>query len=713
MPIDPNFVPDNDFTPDENFIPDQNETAPPQNESFLRRAWDAISEPMVNIREQSPQLKAGTDLIAQQHPWIGKPMNFGLDTLSGLTSPLNVGTTAAFGGSNLAMKAGLPEVARGLNLAGRAASVPTVVEGAKHLGEHPLIGGLEIAGGLAGMRTKLPEIGGPHPNMEGMNFDDLTNEHFPQRDIAPEMSIAPRFNPRHVKGLTNIKELADGTVVNIKTGEVLEPEVTLKTPTKQQVTDLRNKGYVPAGTTEEGYPKMKLGMPEEANVIRGTKSPPEPAHFDAEGKFMGDRLPEVKEEPIGKLKEAYNLSRGMSTTFDLSAPGRQGLPLITTKAWWGAWDDMLKSWGSEKAYRNVQDNILQRPLFKRALDAQGKELNSFAEQSGLALTDLGSLTKREEALMSNWAEKMPALGGTIRRSNRAYTAFLNQLRADHFEKLINDAHNIGLDPKHDLNLSGQIADFVNNATGRGSLKFHAPFKTIDLERNAKLLNNTFFAPRLMASRMAMLNPANYVMQPSFVRQQYLKAALSTASVWGGMATLAKFAGADVGTDSTSADFGKVKLGNTRLDAGGGFQQYLVALSRFIQGKTTSSTTENTRNFGEGYNAPTRGSSIAQFMVNKTHPMVHLAYDLANASQYKPFSVGDQTIKLFAPMIASDIIQLVKEDPKLVPWLAPLIAVGMGTQTYDEKGQGQPILPEGMDVNFTGGPLGESFERSGR
>ncbi|MEO7983712.1 MAG: DUF4836 family protein, partial [Bacteroidota bacterium] len=32
--------------------------------------------------------------------------------------------------------------------------------------------------------------------------------------------------------------------------------------------------------------------------------------------------------------EAYNLARGATTTFDLSAPARQGLGLIGTKAWW-------------------------------------------------------------------------------------------------------------------------------------------------------------------------------------------------------------------------------------------------------------------------------------------------------------------------------------------------------------------------------------------
>lgn len=712
---------------DDGWEDDKSEQNP--NQGFLASIWNKITTPTVSMRDATPQLRAGTDQFAKDHPWIGGGLNFLADSISGLSSPLNLATSGAFGGSGLALKAGLPKIAQGLNYAGRAASIPTAVEGAKHMGDNPIVGGLELLGGIAGFRTKLPEIGG--------------------RISAPNESLP-----------SNVFHQSEPV-----TPQVHEPiEIVLKSPTKEQVADLRNRGYMPAGPNADGYPVMRkdvdpnlnngMGNPELAGSqgytrptakfkgwqqtgvddmadfplydieggerhgstvdpdtlrelgIEVPETPPNPYASTNTGGNRGnipnEQVTEFSDKPTnlggGKLREAYNLSRGSTTIWDLSAPGRQGLPLIHTKAWWGSWDEMLKAWGSEEAYKKSQAAILDRPNFKRLLDSKGKPVPSFAERVGLSLTDLGGLTKREEALMSTWAEKIP----WARRSNRAYTAFLNQLRADHFDTLMRDAEGAGLNPKEDLVLSGKIAEYINNATGRGALKGSVMGKEINLEQNAKLLNDVFFAPRLMSSRIKMLNPANYVMQPAFIRKQYLKSMLSTGAAWGTINALGKLAGGELSGDTNSADFGKVQTGNTRLDPAGGFQQYLVLASRLVSGSSTSSTDDETHELGQGFKAPTRVSVATDFAKNKLHPVLGFAWDLFDASGYKPFSVGDHVAKMYVPMIAADVIQLAQEDPLLIPWLTPLIATGMGTQTYDEKGQGKTLFPDSMDLKFSGG-----------
>ena len=65
----------------------------------------------------------------------------------------------------------------------------------------------------------------------------------------------------------------------------------------------------------------------------------------------------------------------------------------------------------------------------------------------------------------------------MRRSNRAYTAFLNNLRADTFESLIRDTKVFtegsqvnSMNPSIvNIPLARSLADFVNTASGRGSL----------------------------------------------------------------------------------------------------------------------------------------------------------------------------------------------------------------------------------------------------
>lgn len=422
--------------------------------------------------------------------------------------------------------------------------------------------------------------------------------------------------------------------------------------------------------------------------------------------------PIVKEkEKPSKTREIYNLARGTTTSFDISAPMRQGLPLIGTKAWFKSWGPMMKSYGSEGAFRKVMSEIEQKPLFKPSVEQVyrngewiSKEKPSFAEESGLKLTDLNGLSNREEVLMSTLAERIPlGIGKGIRASNRAYTAFLNKLRADTFESLINDATEMGLNPKQNMVLAKEIADFVNTATGSGKLAFRAGSKELNLEQHSKLLTDLLFSPRLMASRMNMLNPSTYLMANPMVRKQYMKAMLRTAAAWTTVASLGKIMGAQVSLDPTNADFGKIRFGNTRLDPAAGFQQYLVAAARLISGKTTSSTSGREYTLGEGYKAPTRKSVVEDFASNKLHPVLKFAYDLLDASKYKPFHVGDRIAQMYIPLVIQDIMELAKEDPKLLP-LAGLSAIGMGTQTYEKGGTDSAVIPPEMDLTLTGGGL---------
>ena len=132
------------------------------------------------------------------------------------------------------------------------------------------------------------------------------------------------------------------------------------------------------------------------------------------------------------------------------------------------------------------------------------------------------MTSREEAFMSNLAEKIPGFGHLARGSDRAYTGFLNKLRADVFDDLVSKAKLTGSD---NPNMAKDIATFVNAATGRGSLP-------AALEKAAPALNGVFFSPRLMASRLTLLNPVYYLNPKTdpFVRKEALKSLMGFAAV---------------------------------------------------------------------------------------------------------------------------------------------------------------------------------------
>jgi len=354
---------------------------------------------------------------------------------------------------------------------------------------------------------------------------------------------------------------------------------------------------------------------------------------------------------------------------DLSAPLRQGIFLIgRPKQWIPAFKNMFKYAFSENAYKGLTNDIRAKPNYK------------YMKEGGLSLTDIGSqLTTREEAFMSSWAEKIPLGGKVIRASNRAYSGFLNKLRADVFDDLYNSAAKQGL-TKGNPKLVKDLAGFINAATGRGDLGM--------LDKYAVALNTTFFSPKLMASRIKLLNPVYYTKLDPFVRKEALKSLLTFGGTALSIFGLAKLGGARVGVDPRNADFGKIKFGNTRYDVLGGFQQYIRLAAQLITGQIVSSTTGKTITLGEGYKPLTRKDILQRFFEYKTAPVVSFAFALMTGQNTigEPLNVPAEIANRFIPMVAQDIYDLAKEKDSIGQALVmglPAI-FGTGLQTYGKQ-----------------------------
>lgn len=403
-----------------------------------------------------------------------------------------------------------------------------------------------------------------------------------------------------------------------------------------------------------------------------------------------DKQP-VLSKAMTALGETVNIPRSLMASVDLSAPFRQGLFLTSKpKQFAGAFKDMFKYAASEKQYQNLINEIRSRPSYKLMRDSK------------LSLTDINKpMLGREEAFMSNFAEKIPAFGRVVKASDRAYTGFLNKLRADVFDDLVKKANIAGV-AENNPGITKDIATFVNNASGRGNLG--------KLERSAVALNSVFFSPRLIASRVNMLNPAYYVKLDPFVRKEALKSLLTVASVGTTIVGLAKMGGANVSTDPRSADFGKIKVGNTRYDMFGGLQQYAVLLSRLASGQMISSTTGKEIQLGEGYKSATRKDIIQKFVEGKLSPVASFTNQLLQSKNFLgeqlnvPATVADQ----FIPMIAQDMYDLYK-DKGMAGILAGSPAIfGLGVQTYGEQIPIKSTTKTGKEsVQFRSAPtLGE-------
>lgn len=364
------------------------------------------------------------------------------------------------------------------------------------------------------------------------------------------------------------------------------------------------------------------------------------------------------------IADVANIPRSLMTTFDLSAPLRQGVFMVgRPKEWMPAFGNMFKYLFNENSYDDLLNNISKRPnapLMKRA---------------NLSITNLDRiLSNREESFMSNIAERIPIIGGGVRASNRAYSGFLNKLRADVFDDFVKTAQKQNI-PLNDRLLK-DIGTFINTATGRGPL---GPA----LERASTSLNAFFFSPRLMSSRLTLMNPAYYVNLHPMVRKEALRSLFAFSGIAGSILSLAGFAGAKVGNDPRSADFGKIRIDDTRYDVLGGFQQYMRLAAQLITGEHISSTTGVKSVVGEGYKPLTRKEILGRFIENKEAPLLSLASKMLEGQGFagEPLDIPKEIAVRFIPMVAKDMYEMAKEKGSGGMAMEIPAIFGVGVQTY--------------------------------
>lgn len=436
---------------------------------------------------------------------------------------------------------------------------------------------------------------------------------------------------------------------------------------------------------------------------------------ESELRILNEAIPELTDAISTKMGGAWDLMantlglpRSIMSSGDVSFPFRQGVMMIGEPAFWLNLPKLVRLFGDEKLFKEIQDQIASRPTYK------------LMKQGGLELTTAGRiLSKREEAFQSNWAEKIPALGRLIRGSTRSFVGYANLLRADVFDSLIKHAKDMGIDPKTDPDLVRDISRVINIGTGRGSLGRLG-------NQAAPVLNTAFFSVRLIASRVQALNPALYLRPYSLgglhpiARKQAVKQLLAFSAYVTTVLGLAELAGLDVELDPRSSDFAKIRVGNTRYDPTGGFQGYLRALAQFTLGETKRTDTGQVTDLDT---SPFRNRlNVAEdFFYNKLAPVPSLAKDAAKGTdaigrdvEFKvakgDFEDGvvdtlanDPVTSRLMPMILPDAIDLYNEGGvQSLPMLLPAL-FGVGFQNYaprKDKEEAELVDQDPLDWNGT-------------
>lgn len=377
--------------------------------------------------------------------------------------------------------------------------------------------------------------------------------------------------------------------------------------------------------------------------------------------------------------DALNLPRTLMTSWDASAPLRQGAILFAGHPIAGAkaTGTMIRAMASPKYAELVRQQIENSPNA------------TIYEKMGLYFADTTSsaaLTAREEQIMSRLAGKIPGVGG----SQRGYTTFLNKLRQDVADNFI--AGNPNLSNK-------ELKDFghvINIMSGRGDLpKF--------LQDNSAILNAAF-APRYAMSRLQL--PVEMVKAAlpralggttGAASKELARDVIAFAGTGAAILTLGKLAGVwNVELDPRSTDFGKGKMGNTRFDFWAGEQQIARYAAQLIgdptRGVDSLKTGQRKTSTGQIVDA-NRLDTIGRWLQTKKSPAVGLATDLLQGKDFvgQPLDlktkegIGNQAWQRLAPLFLQDMADAAKLSGN--QWRALSAgpsAIGAGVQTYQDS-----------------------------
>ena len=394
--------------------------------------------------------------------------------------------------------------------------------------------------------------------------------------------------------------------------------------------------------------------------------------------------------------ESTNLPKTVLTTLDHSFPGRQGIkllpsrPLEWAKSTWAG----TKALFSPKVAAEVEYGLLNdgMPILVRfgsvertvPYSALKKRVNLFHAPTDETV----SFVARADEYMSHWATKIPLLGRLVRASQRAWNTSGNKLRSDVLKTILTKMN----DSKTPLNIDDvqSLANLLNRATGRGTLG--------PVENLAPLLNALQLAPRFRASHpqwvFTILNFKNPVAQREAIRE--------VVSFIGAGATLLGALELNgvikVEKDPRSADFGKIRIGNQRLDFWGGLQPLVRAVAMLSGSRKTST--------GDIVSVGPFDVAFRTFRAGMS-PLASLFTDVAKGETF----IGEEleptpgviTRELFnrgVPIAWQDVVDAVREEGLRGGLFSGLALIGIGVSTYETFAQERARQFE----EETGGPF---------
>jgi hypothetical protein len=520
----------------------------------------------------------------------------------------------------------------------------------------------DLEAGRLGPKEKRPPVTSPALEQKKQRRAELYEARERAREASPEYQAqeAARQNARYKKSLQRQLAFWEKRLAEAQRGRLPAKRIK-KTPLDQEILE-----------KQTDIAEVKREAIQEINRIKREQRP-------------------TIQKAAEVIPEALNALRAILTSFDLSAVLRQGgvlsaaHPMLSKEAF----VPMLKAFASERG---------QQVAAEALKDLSSAEL---AQKAGLEITtDEQSLAAMEEAYMSRLAGHIPG----VSHSARAYMTFLNVQRAMVFDALVAKLARKG---EVTLDEAKILANWVNVASGRGNMG--------RAQGAATALATAFFAPRYVLSRFqfllgqplwtGLLKGQGGWRARALVAKEYGRLGTALGIFYGTFALAAALLydpdDEDKPTltfDPRSADFGKLKFGETRIDPLAGLAQVTTLLGRLWHGETVGPTGEVRAISGEEreFTAPTIPEVMGRFIRTKLSPALGTAVDIRTGenvvgeettlmTELVPFQDWVRPLGAATPLIWEDVYEAIQAQgvPKGSA-MGILAILGASSQTYGDR-----------------------------
>lgn len=282
--------------------------------------------------------------------------------------------------------------------------------------------------------------------------------------------------------------------------------------------------------------------------------------------------------------------------------------------------------------------------------------------------------------VSNWSERNYVTG-----INRGVWFYLHK----EYEYLLRKAEKIASGemkaPKNGFSIEREFfqqMDYLANMTGKANLG-----KVSD-NVIMKMANNMLFSLPFKVGRF--LTPIHLIGLNKFGKDATFSSRVMH-NAWRDLGTVISVIGALIGlgvlagwwkteTDIRSTDFGKIKIGNTRIDPWGGLQQVVVFLAQVISKQSKSSRTD------EMYDTDLV-NSVANMIRKSGSPFLSFILESYSGKTYTGEEVdyqnAHQWVDRLAPFVVQDVLDTLEQDGDIAKAVASGVLgyLGAGVSTY--------------------------------